>query len=226
MEKHLDNYGTRLNRASVSEYKLFWSGYRVLVTLSGTVVAPFLVQAHRGFSSMLSLYEFLESGATGLILSLGSTYLYSRRKAAESLDMDWQNQLNFMGKELRMEQEAVVLERETVKRLAGEVTDLKKTKRTPAEQERYNLAKAALGKLPPEAVGALQHLLIHEKLTFGMHSSSPPAGMDHNKAQDIYSQCYQNNLVTRFIDPRTNHTSYEIAPGMKSALEELLYSNT
>jgi hypothetical protein len=80
-----EDYGKRLRRASWKEYRKFWSGYRLLVTFSG-LIAPVLRMLQRGIHSVLPIAEAVKIGAIGLTLSLLGTYLYSRRKGAETLD--------------------------------------------------------------------------------------------------------------------------------------------
>jgi hypothetical protein len=60
-------YGKRLRRASWKEYREFWSGFRLIVTLSG-IVAPGILQIVKAWrqSTMLSVAEPLESVAIGL----------------------------------------------------------------------------------------------------------------------------------------------------------------
>lgn len=111
--KKLD-FASRLRRASFAEYRKFWSGYRLLVTLSG-LLAPVLALLGRGMHSLPSLFEVLESGAVGLVLSASGTYLYSRRKGAEALDSDWHRKVSERDaiiKELRCSQQNLLAEKD------------------------------------------------------------------------------------------------------------------
>ena len=99
-------YGKRLNRAALQEFRKFWSGFRLLVTWSG-LVAPGILQVirivhsvltHEEYS-MISIVEAIESGAIGLVLSTCGTYLYSRRKGAESLDAEQSKQMEQLAAE-------------------------------------------------------------------------------------------------------------------------------
>lgn len=52
---------------------------------------------------MLSFFEAIESGAIGLGLSVAGTYLYSRRKGAESLDTAWHDENDKLKEAARIE---------------------------------------------------------------------------------------------------------------------------
>jgi hypothetical protein len=51
-----DTYRAHLKAAATREFKKFWSGYRLLVTMSG-LLAPALFQLHRGTHTLLSVAE-------------------------------------------------------------------------------------------------------------------------------------------------------------------------
>jgi hypothetical protein len=58
----------------------------MLRTLSG-IAAPIIPLTSRGFKSILSLADAIESGAFGAVASILLTYPHSRRKGAEALDI-------------------------------------------------------------------------------------------------------------------------------------------
>lgn len=108
----------------------------------------------------------------------------------------------------------------------AELQDFKKPKRTAAEEQKYAEAKTALSKFGDAGIVALRHLEKHGTLTFtALADPSIPIGMNARDLQAILAACAIDSLVTR----ETIHKSggidyvYKIAPGMKAALDELLY---
>jgi hypothetical protein len=107
----------------------------------------------------------------------------------------------------------------------------KKIARTPSEQHHYEQAKAALKELGESAVMMLRYLKVHRRLTFRASGPPPlPDGMDLKIALSLLEQCVGKMLVTRdqkMVDTGATYPSfetiYEIAPGMTTVLDELLY---
>jgi hypothetical protein len=105
-----------------------------------------------------------------------------------------------------------------------EISDLKKPKRSAGEVDRYKQVEAQLRKCSNEAIAMLKHLQIHGNVNMGMHSSILPNGMSNAVAQEVLAELYQAHLLTRRQEGRIGDMRYEIAPGMKAALDELLYT--
>lgn len=206
-------YGKRLNRAGWNEYRKFWSGMRLLVTLSG-LLAPGIIQAQRGIHSVISLAEAMESGALGLLLSLSGTYLYSWWKGAEALDAE-------RGGQAKQHLEIINSQKQQIEALSN------KPKRTPAEEHHFAQAKAALQRIGPDGIEVLRHLHRAGSMTFGNMAPPLPPGMTRDGVQQILNLCWQQHgLVTREESRHGLHIDYvyKIAQGMQKALDELLFS--
>jgi hypothetical protein len=104
-------------------------------------------------------------------------------------------------------------------------------KRSASEEHKYADAKAALEELGPMSLTVLRHLERHGKLKFRGNSCPPlPDGISGLSMRVFLNHCATKDLVT--IDrvmtnigalyPAVDET-YEIAPGMKNVLMELLY---
>jgi len=160
---------------------------------------------------MLSFGEAIESGAIGLGLSLAGTYLYSRRKGAEALDIQLQEDLD---------------------KARQSITELSKPKptRTNAEQYRYDEAKAAIVRIEEPGVRMLIHLQKHGALKFNGFTPPLPTGFGKQSAISALEHCVKLGLVTPETTSRPSggvqpivETTYRIAPGMQGVLDELLY---
>ena len=152
-------------------------------------------------------------------MSMLGTYLYSRRKGAESLDLDWQ-------KEVKDKDEIIITERENSKRLNSEVEELKKPKRTQFQENEYQRIKYLLGNDDEDCLAVLRHLMRHGKMSKyqGGAIDNLPNGLDQRRAQNALNKLVENHLVTPAFTSEGNMRRHEwtIAPGVKWALEELL----
>ena len=112
-----------------------------------------------------------------------------------------------------------------------------KPTRTPLEQQHFADAKAAIeqfGEFRQDIETALRHLRKYEILTFsGYHSPPLPKGMSAKNLRENLNLCVAESLVTQMLGelrsdgPYPVHDEiYTIAPGMKTALDELLYPAT
>jgi hypothetical protein len=114
--------------------------------------------------------------------------------------------------------------------IAEQVAQLQKPKRTAAEESRYRDATQGLQLVGLEGRTALRHLLKYGRLVFNMTCPPLPEGMDRAGALALYIKCCENGLVSRRdrtfgrLDEVMPEIEFEIADGMKAALEELLYS--
>lgn len=115
---------------------------------------------------------------------------------------------------------------DTAKVTIEKLTALAKPKRTPAEEHNYQTAKTALQKLPEEVLPLLRHIYSVERLVFPNFQIVLPFGMPDAKARELSFQCHVVGLLTRDVKQQGggHETTFAITPGMKSALEELLYS--
>lgn len=193
------------------------------------------MQAKRGFHSVLSLAEAIESGAIGLALSLSGTYLFSRRKGAEALDLDWQcrtdraqadcNQaMADLTKKLGEHSTTIENQGKHIASLATALEQERKPKRTAAEEHRRAAAKTALERVGEHGESVLRHLMTHGVLSFGFYGPNPPSGITGEQFRSILNFCSEENLVTReYAAGAEGKISYTIAPAMRAVLEELLY---
>jgi hypothetical protein len=168
---------------------------------------------------MISAFEALESGAVGLTLSLVGTYLYSRRKGAESLDAEWQGRV-------RQEEQQTAAERETLRRLTAEIADRNRPKRTDSEERDYQVIKSIIEKCSDDEKDVLRHLKRHGKMIENHMSgfSTVPTGFTHDRAATVLSKLTAQDITT--VETRQVPSGWErvwqIAPGAVSALDELL----
>lgn len=99
-----------------------------------------------------------------------------------------------------------------------------KPKRTAVEQRHYETAEKALQKLGGRAAIALRHLRQHKSLQYGMYDPILPAGMTGSEFVNLCSACVEEGLVSqRNGYPTLGERTFEIAPTMEKALDELLY---
>ena len=114
--------------------------------------------------------------------------------------------------------------------IAEQSAQLQKPKRTTAEESRYRDAIEGLHLVGLEGHTALRHLLKYGRLVFNMTCPPLPEGMDRAGALNLYIKCWENGLVSRRdqtlgrLDEVMPEIEFEIADGMKAALEELLYA--
>jgi hypothetical protein len=204
-------FGERVRAAAVQDFKKFWSAYRYWVTFVGMLLAPLLVRAVRQGLSKMTIGDLLLSALFGLCLSLAGTWIIALWKGAESLDAALRNELT--------KRDTKILSYETAHH---------KPQRTPAEHHRYKSAQLALDRLGEPALMALRHLSTYGELVFGLTHPPLPEGMNLGEAMNIYLACVGEGLAARRdinanIDTECPSVIFQIAPGMKAALEELLY---
>jgi hypothetical protein len=175
---------------------------------------------------MLSLFEAVESGAVGLSLSVIGTYLYSRRKGAESLDTEWQEQIAREGEKTKQQEERIASGAEQVKRLTAEIDNLNKPRRTPFQEKEYQRIDGLIGKHDEDCRAVLRHLMRHGKMGKyqGGAIENLPDGLDRKRAEFALRKLLENHVVTQETIPRGNMQwqQWTIAPGVNSILEELL----
>jgi signal transduction histidine kinase len=122
----------------------------------------------------------------------------------------------------------------TIRNLEKEIGTLSsKAQRSPSEQHYYEQAKAALEDLDTTAGIVLRHLKKHGQLIFRQYGPFPPlpAGMNAEETRSWLDRCVARDLATRNHDRKetggirhsVEEITYQIAPGMKAALDELLY---
>ena len=104
-----------------------------------------------------------------------------------------------------------------------------KPKRTPEQEWKYAQAKVALEEIDLGTVDVLRHLEIHGTMTFDGIDPPLPRGFNARDAKAILRLCAARDLVTFKTISRPSggvapiiETAYQIAPGMKAALDELL----
>jgi hypothetical protein len=212
----IPTYGKRLHAAARKDFKTYWSVHRwwaTGVTLVIACVAIVIQILFQGTGSVANLEQTVVTGIVGLAVSLVGNYLISMRRGAEALDT------------------AGGMESSNLRK---QIEQLTPPKRTPLEEHHYFKAKAALdqfGELRPEIETALCHLRTHEMLKFsGFTAPAAPQGMNARDLRAYLNLCVAQSLVTvnqgglREDGPFPTYDEiFTIAPGMKLALDELLY---
>jgi hypothetical protein len=214
----LDNklsYATRLRRTTSEDLKNYWSAHRIwatFVSLAATSL-PLVVQiARHGASSISNFVETVTSTVAGLLVSVGGNYLISTWRAAKALDSEAHNEIGELRKRIEL---------------------LKPPQRSPSEQHHYEQAKVALDELGPTAAVVLRHLEKHGRLIYRQRGQNPPTpgNIVAQKMRAALDRCVSKDLATRShewvatggVTHKIEETTYQIAPGMKVALDELLY---
>jgi hypothetical protein len=97
--------------------------------------------------------------------------------------------------------------------------------RTPVEEHYYKKAKVALAELGTDGIRVLQHLMYHARLTFGQFDPQLPDKINARDTAALLNMAAQLDLVTlsRGRDGASATMVYEIAPGMRAALEQVLF---
>lgn len=195
------------------EFEGFWSVYRNWVTFATVFLVPVGIQIFRhGWRSVVNFDETLANGFIGLVASLAGTYTFAIWKGAESLDAGLRS-------ELSERDQKIISQEQTIQKFS------EKPKRSPVEEHHYATAKIALNRLGANGSALLRHLNLHGTLTFNQFAPPLPVGLSPEAAREILNRCVGEQLVT--IRQNPNRVSwdyvYEIAPGMKAALDELLY---
>ena len=178
---------------------------------------------------MTNVVETLQNAAAGLVVSVIGTYCLSVFASAKLLDEDRGVETTTLEAALMRQQSALAAETQRVSDLTAEVEGLKKPKRTPAEEHQLAVARAGLdsfGEYAAEcAIPVLRHLMSHGVLTFGFYDPPLPQRMNAVDVRTTLLALVNLDLVTREqgLKPGTSADSFKIAPGMRAALEELLY---
>jgi hypothetical protein len=100
--------------------------------------------------------------------------------------------------------------------------------RSPAEQHHYDVAQRTLQRFGPKAEMALRFLKSQGSVNFGTYNPSfLPPGLNGHDALWAYNACAGEGVVTcRDNYPRMGERTFEVAPTMSKALDELLYPLT
>jgi hypothetical protein len=214
-------YGKRLRKAAGKEFTGFWSSYRNWATFATVFLVPVGIQiARHGWCSVLNLEETFTSGAIGLVVSMVGTYLIGVWKGAEALDAGLRVTIEDRNQTVAERDREIQEKARTIQALSA------KPKRTAAEEHHYLTAQTALQKLGEDCITVLRHLRTHDTLTFGEFDAQTPTGMTVEKTRVILDHCVTEHLATvRAHSSRSGYVdhTYEIAPGMKTVLDELLY---
>jgi len=228
----LRTYYAELWNIAIKDVRAFWTAHKLITSLPAPLVG-FLISIilSKGVHSWMDFLQAVEvsllSGAAGFTL----TMIVSLVKAPKLLDDKRRCEITTRDEANQQIREAFATESSDFKKQIDgmqAVTEMrdKKPKRTAAEEQKYAEAKTALSKFGDAGIVALRHLEKHGTLTFtALADPSIPIGMNARDLQAILAACAIDSLVTR----ETIHKSggidyvYKIAPGMKAALDELLY---
>lgn len=109
--------------------------------------------------------------------------------------------------------------------LVGENARLKQPRRTAKQDQEFADAEQALQTLGEKGIKVLQCLMMHGSLAFGAFNPPIQFPVPAQEFREILNKAVLENLVTPHNagSGHQRETVYEIAPGSKQALEELLY---
>ncbi len=193
------------------------------LTLSASaVVAFFLTLLNRRLGERLVMSWHAISPWWAL-LPMGLLFIYGLMRS--NYEHYCQLESGFKDRLAKQEQQCLTLQQENI-RLNLEANDLKQPKRTPYQEKEYQAIKPAVDAYDENHKIILRHLLRCGKITKHMQGrlTPLPAGFSESLAADVLSRLASDHLITS--DTRTSPGGWEIiwqiAPGAKSILEELL----
>lgn len=202
-DKPLPRPGTRLRRASYEEFKKFWSAYRWWVAIVGLFSLPLTVQVVRHRRSMLDLEEPLVYSVITLVISLAGTYAIAFYKGAVEL---------------------ITAQAAEVTRLTS---NLNAAQRNPTEEQHFQFAKAAVDRYDQQTLTVLRYLRMHQRITDSLRDPAVgPNYMPRDVLLPVLDRLVTDSLVSRTSSPTPSgglSYSWEIAPGLVSALDQVLY---
>jgi hypothetical protein len=226
-------YGKRLHAAARKDFKAYWSAHRwwaTSVTLTVSCLAIVIQILYQGAGSMANIEQTAVTGIVGLAVSLIGNYLISMRRGAEALDGGRISEIEKRDAENRAIREVSAAQSSELRR---QIEQLAPPKRTQSEEYHYTKARDGLKNVGKRGEMMLQYLEIHGKLMLNSTGYPPvilPGGMTPQQARECLDECLSASLVTResihkqgFGISPVQEDSYQIAPGMKAALDELLY---
>lgn len=200
-------------KLAVSETKAFWTAHKLVTTIPGPLLALLGWTIFRGIPKRGDVMQVAIVSIVLFLATVGLTFLVSVIRAPKLLDDTRQSKISELNEHNRQL--------------------LSRPKRSPSEQHHYEQAKAALDELGPTAAIVLRHLEKHGRLIYRQRGPSPPVPADMNAEQmrAALDRCIAKDLATRShewvptggVTHKIEETTYQIAPGMKAALDELLY---
>jgi len=201
-------------RLAVAETKAYWTAHKLVTTIPGPLLALLAWTVFRGVPKRGDVMQVAIVSIIGFLAALGLTFLVSFVRAPKLLDDTRQSKISELNEHNRQL--------------------LSRPKRSPSEQHHYEQAKAALDELGLPAAIVLRHLEKHGQLIYRQRGPSPPApaNMTAQEMQSWLDRCVARDLVTPShewkatggVTHKIEEKTYQIAPGMKAALDELLYS--
>ena len=114
-----------------------------------------------------------------------------------------------------------------VAELQEQIRKLTPPKRTPAQQDAYDIAKAAISLLKPHGVPALRYLRMHGQITFYATSCTPPppSGLTMQNLFWVYNHCVSVGVVSCNEKFGGGEKTFTIPSRMESVLDEVLYED-
>jgi hypothetical protein len=107
-------------------------------------------------------------------------------------------------------------------------TQLEAAKRNPGAERLYQETKLHVGKLGDDGRKVLKCLLRHDTLAFGSFNPPVQLPLPAQQFQEVLAQALKCDLVTARDDrtiPLSPQRVYQIAPELKSFLQEILYQS-
>jgi hypothetical protein len=205
------SYYRQLWRTAITDFQSFWNAHRIVTSVPAPIIG-FLVSLilSRGIHTLANFWTALETAAISALAALSLTLSVSLFRAPKLLDDKRSSEI----RELTTANQAFLQERNR------------------ARDHRYTAAKTALAQLDPKALIVLRHLANHGSLTFRGNFNPPlPPKIDASTTHSLLNLCLVKDLVTCHktytstgaLYPAIDEI-YQIAPGMKAALDELLYA--
>jgi hypothetical protein len=207
-------YGKRLHRAAREDFRKFWSGHRVWVTVA-TLISPFLMQwKNHGWGSLLTAQDTLESGGLALGLSIVGNYLIALWGGASSLDAGLQETIVDKEAELAQHKDKI------------STLETAQARKNPYDEHLDRTIREALAKLDLKQQEFVRHLLdAHRMNNADVHNAGFPTipnlviGKTGQTLIHFDSHRPGNGLIEmdRF---------YYINPGNREAIRNVLHSRT
>lgn len=189
-------------------------------------IGIFILQVHFGLIPASQTHRAWETILWPYVLLVIVLCLISSIRAPVAIDRERIASANSMVVEISDLQGVIVKEKEHVRSLINEVDDLKKPKRTPFQEQEYQIIKGVVDGYDENHRAVLRHLLRHGKMTehHSMGISPLPAGFRRENVGAVLNKLIADNLITWEIHQIGGgwQKTFCVAPGALPFLQELL----
>lgn len=212
------SYWEMVRSRAFKDTRAFWNMHQVWKYTGPPVSAIILRLLIRGWSPM-HWQQWLVEGMVfiifGFIMTWGGSYLINLVHIPAILHREQTQIIDALRNDKLL--------------LQSEIDDLKKPTRSKFEQDTYDETKELLDSYDENHKVLFRHLLRHGKMTkiLGAKLSPLPPGFREELAASILDKLISDQLVTSDGHPSPSGwtASWQIAPGVKSIIKELLWSN-